>query len=94
MTFTLLPTICCSCLCPSRGVEEFCGYCADCWKDLEPEERATLRGEEPAVKEVIHHKHVETHYPPRPWWGWRVAYGAFRCAEAGAVAWLVLRAVR
>lgn len=42
----------------------FFGYCADCWKDLEPSQRAILKGEEPPVKEVIHEHHWET--PPLP----------------------------
>lgn len=40
------------------------GYCAACWKDLTPEQRAILKGEEPPVKEIIHE--VQWLTPPLP----------------------------
>jgi hypothetical protein len=88
MSYTDTNEFCCGCR-QSWGVEEFYGYCSDCWKDLEPEDRATLRGEEPPVKEIVHH--VETVYPPKPGLLLRGIGWTWRAAVTAAIAYLVWR---
>jgi len=78
--------------CVADGYEEFCGHCPECWKNLDPEERAVLQGNEPPVKEIVTHKQVVTHYPPPPWIVWRICFIAWNMAIGAALGWLMFRA--
>lgn len=39
--------------CYNKGTVEFYGYCASCWSELKPEQRAILEGKEPPIKEIV-----------------------------------------
>lgn len=72
--------------CAASGIEEFYGFCPDCWLELSEEDRATLRGEQPRVKEIIRYSHVVT--PPR----WRQYVFLF---WAGCVTgWIIWESLR
>lgn len=70
---------CCDCGEPG-AVNEFYGFCPNCWRRLEPAERAVLRGEEPPVEKVVHHT---TMLP-----SWTIAQWFYNLAIGAAVAWL------
>lgn len=90
ITRTMTGRLCGSSLCTGHGVREFYGLCAPCWSKLSPERRAIIRGEEQPVKEIIHHRHVETHYPPPPS---RLAKAAFWLWMALVTAHVVIEAM-
>lgn len=68
------------------SVDEFAGLCADCWKDLTPEERAVIRGEEPPVEKIVHHVRL---MPMPRWsmlqWIYNIACGAVDLLEDAAL---------
>lgn len=75
------------CACEKVGaIREMYGYCADCWKNLSPTERAVLRGEEPPVEKVVHHVRMM----PVPRWS-MVAQWIYNVACGAVVAWLYWR---
>lgn len=74
--------------CPNAGQDRYCGFCGNCWLDLDDDERQAAIGKDAAPPEIHeHHTHVTKIYPRRSLW-WAVLTGV----ASGAAGVLLMRA--